>query len=176
MPGNNDSKPMLRLRPFFHRALVALPVLLAAGCATTPPPVDPLANLLAPDEKVAFRAPAQLLHGHDMEAPPYGDNGYQPIPAYRGELAVTDRRLLFAVLPQSEPPLWVSIPFAAIARARPSRTPLLNYIVVWDQAQHPDAFLVDARQVRELHRQVGQILLPQMSGGEASARHSLPPR
>lgn len=144
--------------------------LAAAGCAVTPttsvPPPDPVGKLLETGEQVAFRVPAQLLHGHDMEEPSYdAPEGYRPIPGYRGELAVTDRRLLFVVLPAGPTPSWLSIPFAAITRARPSKTPLLNYIVVWDRDQQPNAFLVDARHVRALHQHVGRALIDRPAAG-----------
>lgn len=150
---------------------------LLAACATPPhvPPADPLISLLQPGESIAFRAPAQLLHGHDMEEPAYDrSEGYRPIPAYRGELAVTSQRLLFTVRPAGAQPAWVSIPFAEIARARPSRTPLLNYIVVWDRDQHPDAFQVSAGDVAELHRQVGLALMRRPAAAADAAAHTLP--
>lgn len=153
--------------------LILILALATAGCTITPaahspaaPPADPLGTLLEAGEQVAFRAPAQLLHGHDMEEPPYDTpEGYRPIPGYRGELAVTDRRLLFVVLPAGPAPSWMSIPFAAITRARPSRTPLLNYIVVWDRDNQPNAFMVDARHVRALHQHVGQALIGRPAAG-----------
>ena len=148
-------------------AFATLLVLLAPGCASRPPSsVDPAARLLVPGEPIRLRVPADLMHGHDMEEPPYGDQGYAPIPTYPGELLLTDRRILFVVRSAAPEASWVSIPYAAIARARPSRTPLLNYIVVWDPEGHADSFVVDARFVQALHRKVGEALM---------ARGSLPP-
>lgn len=141
-------------------AFATLLVLLAPGCASRPPfPVDPAALLLVPGEPIRLRVPADLMHGHDMEEPPYGDEGYAPIPTYPGELLLTDRRILFVVRSAGPEASWVSIPYAAIARARPSRTPLLNYIVVWDPEGHADSFVVDARFVQALHRSVGEALM-----------------
>lgn len=141
-------------------AFATLLVLLASGCASPPPlTVDPAASLLVPGEPIRLRVPADLMHGHDMEEPPYGEDGYAPIPTYPGELLLTDRRILFAVTSAAPEASWVSIPYAAIARARPSRTPLLNYIVVWDSEGHADSFVVDARFVQALHRSVGEVLM-----------------
>lgn len=163
-----------------YRIIVALILLLAiAACSSVPQaPADPLARLLEPGEHVEFRARAQLVHGHDpMLEPPWDPaDGYQPIPTYQGEMAVTDRRLLFVELPAGEVPSWASIPFDAIARARPSRTPLLNYVVVWDHAQHPDAFIVDARHVKALHQAVGQAMLRRKPGTYPAPQHALPAR
>lgn len=148
-------------------AFATLLVLLASGCASPPPsPVDPAARLLVPGEPIRLRVPADLMHGHDMEEPLYGEDGYAPIPTYPGELLLTDRRILFAVTSAGPEASWVSIPYAAIARARPSGTPLLNYIVVWDPEGHADSFVVDARFVQALHRSVGEALM---------ARGSMPP-
>ena len=148
-------------------AFATLFILLAPGCASPPPsPVDPVARLLVPGEPIRLRVPADLMHGHDMEEPLYGEDGYAPIPTYPGELLLTDRRILFAVRSAGPDASWVSIPYAAIARARPSRTPLLNYIVVWDSEGHADSFVVDARVVQALHRSVGEALM---------ARGSMPP-
>ena len=144
-------------------ALIAFLVLLASGCASPPPPsapVDPSARLLVPGETVRLRVPADLMHGHDMEVPPYDEvEGYRPIETYPGELLLTDRRLLFVVRSAGPEASWVSIPYAAVARARPSRTPLLNYIVVWDPEGHADSFVVDARFVQALQRTVGEALM-----------------
>lgn len=160
------------MRYLFYMLVVTVFVF---GCATPPvTPSDPMGSLLEPGEQVGLRVPARLLHGHDMEEPPYDPvEGYKPIPTYDGELAVTDRRLLFVKLPQDSPPSWVSIPFDAIARARPSRTPLLNYIVVWDRENHPDSFVVDARHVRALHQQFGQAFVRRTQGGHPGAKHSI---
>lgn len=166
------------------RILSALMLLLGlAACSSAPKvPVDPLAQLLEPGEQVEFRARAQLLHGHDpgMEPPWDPVDGYKPIPTYQGEMAVTDRRLLFVELPAGEAPSWASIPLDAIARARPSRTPLLNYVVVWDHAQHPDAFIVDARHLKALHQAFGQVMLRRKSGAhpppQSTPQHALPAR
>lgn len=163
-----------------YRIIVALMLLLGfSACSSVPQaPVDPLARLLEPGEPVAFRAPAQLMHGHDpMLEPPWDPvDGYKPIPTYQGEMAVTDRRLLFVELPAGDAPSWASIPFDAIARARPSRTPLVNYVVVWDHAQHPDAFIVDARHVKALHQAMGQAMLRRVPSNPPVPQHALPPR
>ena len=145
-------------------AFVTLLVLLASGCASLPPsPVDSAARLLVPGEPIRLRVPADLMHGHDMEEPPYGDQGYLPIPTYPGELLLTDRRILFVVRSAGPEASWVSIPYPAIARARPSRTALLNYIVVWDPEGHADSFVVDARFVQALHRGVGEALMARVN-------------
>ena len=149
-------------------AFATLLILLASGCASRPPsPVDPAARLLVPGEPIRLRVPADLMHGHDMEEPLYGEEGYAPIPTYPGELLVTDRRILFIARSAGPDASWVSIPYAAIVRARPSGTPLLNYIVVWDSEGHADSFVVDARVVQALHRSVGEALM---------ARGRIPPR
>ena len=149
-------------------AFATLLILLASGCALRPPsPVDPAARLLVPGEPIRLRVPADLMHGHDMEEPLYGEEGYAPIPTYPGELLVTDRRILFIARSAGPDASWVSIPYAAIVRARPSGTPLLNYIVVWDSEGHADSFVVDARVVQALHRSVGEALM---------ARGRIPPR
>lgn len=58
-------------------AFATLLVLLASGCASPPPlTVDPAASLLVPGEPIRLRVPADLMHGHDMEEPPYGEDGY----------------------------------------------------------------------------------------------------
>jgi hypothetical protein len=141
-------------------ALVALLVLLASGCATPPATVDSAARLLEPGEPVSLRVPAELMEGHDMEEPPYdAAEGYRPIPTYPGELLLTDRRILFVVTPAGPEASWVSIPYASIARARPSRTPLLHYIVVWDAEGHADSFVVGAKVVQALHRSFGEAMI-----------------
>ena len=142
-------------------ALAALLVLVVSGCASPPPaPVDPATRLLDPGEPVRLRVAADLMHGHDMGEPPYDEQqGYLPIPTYPGELLLTDRRMLFVVRSAGPESSWVSIPYAAIARARPSRTPLLNYVVIWDPEGHADSFVVDARFVQALHRAVGEALM-----------------
>lgn len=151
-------------------ALLTILVVFVAGCASPPAaPVDPAVRLLEAGEPVRLRVPADLMHGHDMEEPAYdAAEGYRPIPTYPGELLLTDRRLLFIVTPAGPEGSWVSIPYAAIARARPSRTPLLHYIVVWDAGGHADSFIVDASVVQSLHRSLGEALL-------ARGRMSLPP-
>lgn len=163
-----------------HRFALApwVPMLLLAGsCATVPPAkVDRAARLLEAGEAVELRVATELMHGHDMEEPPYDENeGYRPIPTYAGELLLTDRRLLFVASTDGPEASWASIPYAAIARARPSRTPLLHYIVVWDTDGHPDSFVVDASVVRALHRTFGEAM---MSRGRstlppAAARHGV---
>ncbi len=141
-------------------ALFALLLLLASGCATPPAPVDPVVRLLEPGEPVRLRVSAELMEGHDMEEPPYdAAEGYLPIPTYPGELLLTDRRILFVVTPAGPEASWVSIPYASIARARPSRTPLLHYIVVWDAEGHADSFVVDAGVVQALHRSLGEAMI-----------------
>lgn len=142
-------------------ALTALLVTLVSGCASPPQaPVDSATRLLDPGEQVRLRVPADLMHDHDMEEPPYDEaEGYRLIETYPGELLLTDRRILFVVRPAGPEASWVSIPYGAIARARPSRTPLLNYVVVWDPEGHADSFVVDARVVQALHRTVGEALM-----------------
>lgn len=140
-------------------ALVALFVLFLSGCATPPAPVDPAAGLLEPGEPVRLRVRADLMHGHDMEEPRYDPvDGYPSIPTYSGELLLTDRRLLFVVTPAGPEASWASIPYATIARFRPSRTPLLHYIVVWNAEGQADSFVVDANVVQALHRSFGEIM------------------
>lgn len=162
------------------RIIVAVVLLLGlVACSSAPVvPVDPLVRLLEAGERIEFRAPAQMLDGHDPGVEPPWDpvDGYKPIPTFHGEMAVTDRRLLFVELPAGDAPSWASIPFDAIARARPSRTPLLNYVVVWDHAQHPDAFIVDARHVKALHQAVGQAMLRRKPGAHPAPLHVLPVR
>jgi hypothetical protein len=155
---------------------VLLASIIAAGCATTPPAAvpDPLARLLEPGEQIALRIPAQLLHGHDMTEPSYdAPEGYRPVPTYDGELLLTDRRLLFVEQSGNASPSWLSIPYGAVARARPSTTPLLNYLVVWDGEGHPDSFVVDARDVRALHRHFGNALLGRKPGTGTTGRHGI---
>ena len=155
--------------PILVRRCGLVLMLLIAGCAHRP--ADRLAAQLEAGETVSFRAAARLLHGHDMSVPSYDDpEGYRPIPEYAGELAVTDRRLLFVATAPAAANSHLSIPFAAIARARPSRTPLLHYVVVWDADGHPDSFLVDARHVAELHRQLGLALMPNATKAPAGTR------
>lgn len=134
-------------------ALLAAAV-LTAGCATQPtPPADPLLTQLDAGERIALRIPARLLHGHDMEEPSYdAPEGYRPIPTFQGELAVTDQRLLFVQKPAANDTAWLSIPYVAISRSRPSQTALLNYLVIWDARGHPDSFVVDSADVGKLHQ------------------------
>jgi hypothetical protein len=155
-------------------SIATLLMFIASGCATLPsPPVDPATRLLEAGESIRLRVAADLMHGHDMEEPPYDEaEGYRPIPTYPGELLVTDRRLLFVARPAGEEPSWASIPYALIARARPSRTPLLNYIVVWDTDGHADSFVVDASDVRALHQVVGQALMTRGAIAMPPATHA----
>lgn len=173
---HNKTPPMTRL--FF----ILLTSLLANGCATRMPAVapDPLVQLLAAGEQVTLRMPAQLQHGHDMTEPSYdAPEGYRPIPTYDGELLLTDRRLLFVEQSRQStqttqaPPSWLSIPYGAVARARPSLTPLLNYLVVWDGEGHPDSFVVNASDVRALHQLVGKALLGRRQGEPSAGRHEI---
>lgn len=130
-----------------------------------------MGTLLESGEQVTMRISAQLLHGHDMTEPSYdAPEGYRPIPVYRGELILTDKQLLF-VEQQGESPSWLSIPYGAIARVRPSQTQLLNYLVVWDADGHPDSFIVGRGDVSALHREVGQALAKRPPGSHASTRH-----
>lgn len=84
---------------------------------------------------------------------------------------------MFVVTPPGPEASWVSIPYASIARARPSRTPLLHYIVVWDSDGHADSFVVDASVVKSLHRSFGDAMMAK--GGitlpQATPRHLAPP-
>lgn len=159
------------------RILLAFLVFLLSACASLKAPVDRAAALLDQGELVQLRVPATLKHGHDMEEPPYdAPEGYRPIPTYPGELLLTDRRILFVVASEGASPSWVSIPYPSIARARPSRTQLLHYIVVWDLDGHADSFLVDASNVKALHRSFGEAM---MSKGSiplppATPRHLAP--
>lgn len=150
------------------RLLVVLILLVGAGCAGIPPapPPDPVSRSLESGEIVALRIPAQLLHGHDMMEPSYDSpQGYQPIPTYQGELLLTDRRLLFVEQTKGEEPSQLSVPYEAIASARPSQTQLLHYLVIWDAAGHPDSFVVDSRYVHALHRHFGQALSQRRARG-----------
>lgn len=150
---------------------LALLAALTAGCATTPP--DPAAALLDPGERVELRIATRLLHGHDMQEPSYdAPEGYRPIPTYEGELLLTERRLLFVERSPGRAST-LDIPWAAIARARPSPSPLLNYLVVWDAEGHADSFVVDARDVRALHQAVGRRLVRRPPGSALPARHEL---
>lgn len=162
-----------------HRLLCALLVfsLFASGCTTKPPVKrpDPFAGQLEADERITLRIPAQLLHGHDMEEPSYeAPEGYRTIPTYRGELAFTDRRLLFVQWPTKNRSSWLSIPYSAVARARPSRTPLLHYLVVWDTNGHPDSFVVDGSNVGVLHRHFAQAIATRATGSGRPSTHELP--
>lgn len=162
-----------------HRLLCALVVfsLLASGCATKPPAErpDPLVAQLEANERISLRMPAQLLHGHDMEEPSYDSpEGYRPIPSYRGELALTDRRLLFIQPSTQNTSSWLSIPYSAVGRTRPSRTPLLHYLVVWDTQGHPDSFVVDGSNVGALHRHFAQAMATRATGSSRPSRHELP--
>lgn len=157
---------------------IVLLSLLAAACTTAPPapPTDPATALLEAGERITLRLPAQLLHDHDMQEPSYDDPaGYRPIPTFAGELLLTDRRLLFIEDLRGQPAAssWLSIPFAAVARARPSRTPLLNYLVVWDAAGHADSFVVGSRDVQNLHRSIGQALATRRPAPAPPARHEI---
>ena len=156
--------------------LLSFTALVVSGCATVPS--DPAAALLEPAEQVELRLPATLMHGHDMEEPPYDTpDGYRPIPTYGGELLLTDRRLLFVELPPESTPSYLSMPYAAVARARPSRSPLLHYVVVWDADGHPDSFVVDSSDVTALHQQVGRMLMrrPPPALSPTSPASPLPP-
>lgn len=149
--------------------------LIAAGCATKPPapPPDPVSRLLEANETIALRIPAQLMHGHDMQEPEYdAREGYRPIPTYQGELALTDRRLLFVEQPAGPTSGWLSIPYEAVVRTRPSQTPLLHYLVVWDADGHPDSFVVDSRNVTTLHRQFGQAMAGRARNTAPASRHT----
>lgn len=144
-----------------------------SGLPSSPP--DPATALLEAGEVVALRIPAQLMHGHDMQVPSDdGPNGYEPIPTYSGELLLTDRRFLFVERPTASASGWLAVPYAAVAAARPSPTPLLNYLVLWDHAGHPDSFVVDARHVRALHQQAGQALFARRSDPALASRHAVP--
>lgn len=154
----------------------AVMLFVASGCATDPQTQRPdqVGSLLEPGEQVTLRMRAQLLHGHDMKAQPYDTpEGYRPVPTYQGELILTDQRLLFVEQPAKQPPSWLSIPYDAIARTRPSKTPLLHYIVVWDAAGHPDSFTVSSRDVTALHRQVGQSILKRNLGSRSTPKHAI---
>lgn len=143
--------------PRHSTAFAALMVL--AGCTTVP--TDPVTVRLDAGESLVLRVPGILLHDHDMQERSYNSpQGYEPIVSFEGQLAVTDRRMLFVAAGD----IWVSIPFAAISRARPSQTPLLNYVVIWDSAGHADSFIVDAHDVKALHRAVGEAMLRHPSG------------
>lgn len=134
-----------------RRLLIVLLALLGA-CTTVP--VDPATRWLVPGEVVHLRIAAQLLEGHDMTEPAYdAADGYKPIPSHDGELLLTEFRLLFLARGSDGEPSMLSLPYPDISRARPSKTPLLHYIVVWDAKNQPDSFLVGQRDVQELHRQ-----------------------
>jgi hypothetical protein len=152
-----------------YRMLCALLfyVLLVSGCATPPPaPPDLMLEQLEAGEQITLRLPARLLHGHDMTEPSYDSpEGYKPIPAYQGELALTDRRLLFVSPTKNGPPAFLSIGYAAVARSRPSATPLLHYLVVWDTNGHAESFIVDRSQVAELHRDFAKAMDALTEGG-----------
>lgn len=158
-----------------HVTMLPMLMLLLAFTACTSVPVDPAQRLLDAGEAVALRMPAQLMHDHDMQEQPYDTpEGYRPISTYQGELLLTDRRLLFIETTTDAASSWLSIPYAAVARARPSRTALLNYLVVWDADGHADSFVVDARQVKALHREVGQRLLKTAPVHRPPTRHAFP--
>ena len=126
--------------------MIVASVLALSACSHAP--VDPAAGRLDDGEDVHLRVAATLLHGHDMQEPEWDSaQGYRLPPAYAGELLITDRRLLFV----NANPVELSIPYAAISRSRPSATPLLNYLIVWDHDGHPDSFVVDAANVKALH-------------------------
>ena len=149
-------------------------LLFASGCATQSPPEPPdlLLGQLEAGERITLQIGARLLHGHDMTEPSYDSpEGYQPIPAYQGELALTDRRLLFVSPSKDGSPAWLSISYAAVARARPSRTPLLHYLVVWDTAGHPESFVVDGARVGELHRDFALVMDARAASGGRPWRH-----
>lgn len=160
------------LRLFCTVAFLA--ALVASGCATDPARPDPVTSLLEVGEQVTLRMRAHLLHGHDMKAPPYdAPEGYRPIPTYQGELLLTDRRLLFVEDAGAPTPSWLSIPYGAIARARPSQTPLLHYLVLWDADGHPDSFTVSSSDVLALHRKIGQEILKRAPGSSSTTRHAI---
>lgn len=160
------------------RLLLILLLSLLGACTTAPVepvvPVDPASRWLAPGEVIQLRIAAQLLHGHDMTEPAYDPtDGYQPIPTYDGELLLTDSRVLFLAQGSSGEQSTLSIPYSEISRARPSKTPLLHYVVVWDTDNHADSFVVSQRHVQELHRQFGAALMknkgPQTTGKKSES-------
>ena len=157
--------------------LLSLITLIATGCTTTANlPSHPSDKLLTAKEQIKLRIPAQLMHGHDMQEPPYdAPEGYRPIPTFQGELLLTDQRLLFVEQSAEQTPSWLSIPFAAIARASPSRTALLNYVVVWDSEGHPDSFVVNSSDVQALHQFVGRALMTRSPTIPVPTKHTLPP-
>lgn len=137
----------------FRKILIASATMMLGACASAPG--EPVARLLQSGEAVALRVPAWLKHGHDMqEASCDSPPGYVLPPTYQGELLVTNERLLFANAEGVE----VSIPDAAVARARPGATPLLNCLIVRDLDGHPDSFSVDAAHVRSLHLHFARAL------------------
>ena len=137
---------------------------LSSACTTVPKdPVDPVAHWLEPGEVAQLRVAARLMHGHDMTEPSYdAPEGYQPIPTYEGTLVLTESRLLFVSPVSAGEASTLSIPYTAITRARPSQTPLLHYLVVWDSENHPDSFVVDHLSVQELHRRFGAAFMKSM--------------
>ena len=160
------------LSTWIRRSTLAALALLVAACATGP--TDPATGLLESGERIGARMAATLMHGHDMTEPPYdAPEGYRPIPAYTGELLLTDQRMLFVELPAGTSPSYLSIPYPAIARARPSRTTLLHYVVVWDTGGHPDSFVVHANDVHVLHQQVGAALIRRIRGQTAPTQHAI---
>lgn len=157
MPRMQSSAPQ---SIFWFRRLLPFIALLVSACAQLP--TDPVAAHLGGDEKVVLRIHAVLLHGHDMQEPSYDSpQGYTLPPTYEGELLVTDARLLFA----NADGAVVSIPYQQIARARPSPSPLLNYLIVWDLDAHPDSFVVDAGHVKALHTTFAHAWEQRRSGG-----------
>ena len=175
----NPTNKFLQLSRWIILGATALTV-MACSSNVAKPPADQAIQLLESNERVVQRMGAQLMHGHDMTEPSYETpDGYQPIEIRQGELLITDRRLLFIEATASDSSSWVSIPYAGIARARPSRTPLLSYLVVWDAQGHPDSFLVNAKDVQLLHRSFGQAMMSIRQQGPSTAlrptpRHVLP--
>lgn len=155
--------------------LLCIVMLLLAGsaCISFDPP-DRVSRWLEAGEVVKLRIPARLLHGHDMQEPSYeSPQGYQPIPTYQGELLLTDRRLLFVDDSNSSEPSRLSVPYEAVARSRPSQTPLLHYLVIWDAEGHSDSFVVDRRHVRALHQLIGQELFNRTPATQKSNGHAI---
>lgn len=162
MPPMQASDPISTPWP---RRLLPLIALLASACAQLP--TDPIAAHLEAGETVALRMHAVLKHGHDMQEPSYDSpQGYTLPPTFEGELLLTDTRLLFA----NAEGVVVSIPYELIARARPSLTPLLNYLIVWDLDAHPDSFIVDAAQVKALHATFAHAWERRRTGGKPAPR------